>query len=124
MVDWIIYYDDASTFTSDDGPPEKAPKEGAIVVAVRDIGVGKLLWHSHEAYCWHLPEGEWVPHSATGLQRYLAMTDGGKEPGIVVMGYAVPYRRWVAIYNQAVDDPRLGFKTAPDQRETEPPIGF
>lgn len=120
MTEWIVYYEDGSSFTSDDGPPEAAPKEGVQVVAVKDVGTGKLLWHSAEAYCWH-KEGEWVPHSETGLQRYVTLSSEGSEPGIYIRGYAIPYRRFVAIYTTAVDDKRLPFKTGPDPREREAP---
>jgi len=115
-----VYYEDGASFTSDDGPPEKVPKEGVQVVAVADVGTGKLLWHSFDAYCWH-KEGEWVPHSEIGLRRYLALSEEGKEPGIFIRGYAIPYRRFTAIYQQAVDDPRLPLKTANDPRELSLP---
>lgn len=121
-MNWIIYYDDGSSFTSDDGPPEKAPREGVQVISNANQAIGKLLWHSAEAYCWH-NEGEWVPHSSTGLQRYLALSEQGKEPGIYVLGYAIPYFRFQKIYTSAVDDTRMAFKTGRDQREPEAPLG-
>jgi hypothetical protein len=120
LTDWVIYYDDGTSFSSDDGDPSRAPKEGVQVVACADVGTGKLLWHSAEAYCWHI-EGEWVPHSETGLRRYLALSAEGKEAGLYIRGYAIPYRRFVEIYNKAVADSRLPFKTGRDHREPETP---
>lgn len=121
MPTWIIYYDDESTFSSDDGPPDKAPKEGVQVISNAHQATGKLLWHSAEAYCWHV-EGEWVPHSEIGLRRYLTMSEQGKEPGIYILGYTIPYFRFQKIYTAAVDDPRLPFKTGNDPRERDAPL--
>jgi hypothetical protein len=113
LPDWIIYYDDGRSFTSDDGPPEQAPKDGVQVVALKDIAVGKILWHGYDYYCWH-KEGCWIPHTETGMKFYLSKAD---EPGIVINGYWIPPQRWTAIYNAAVEDSRLPFKTGIDPRE-------
>lgn len=112
-VDWIIYYDTADTFSSEDGSPDNAPKDGVQVVAVRDVGVGKILWHSYDHYCWH-KEGCWLPHTEIGMRFYLSKDD---EPKVVLNGYWIPHKRWADIYNFAVDDKRLPFKTASDPRE-------
>jgi hypothetical protein len=108
MTEWIIFYDDESTFSSDDGGPGDAPGDGVIVVAVSDIGTGRVLWHSADFYCWHR-ENEWVPHNQRGLDRYLA---DEREPGIFVAGYSVPNARWQKVYAQALADARMPVKTA------------
>jgi hypothetical protein len=116
MMDWIVYYDDGSSFTSDDGPPEAAPRDGVQVVSGRHAYIGKLIWHSSDYYCWQ--DDEWVPRNIVGLHDYL------RQPGsekIVLQGRGVAYHRFVAVYNKAVDDTRLPFKVGRDLREPEPP---
>jgi hypothetical protein len=108
MTDWVVFYDDGSTFSSDDGGPEDAPKDGVLVVVVSDIATGRTMWHSADYYCWH-KEGEWVPHNQRGLDRYLSLDD---EPGIYLAGYSVPNATWQKIYRQALDDDRMPPKTA------------
>jgi hypothetical protein len=118
MTTWVIWYEDGSSYSDDDGPPDKAPRDGVQVVTVSDVGTGRLMWHSSDYYCWH-KEGEWVPHSKPGMERYLSKSD---EPGIVLNGYAIPYRRWIEVYNKALADPRLPWgKVATDPREKPAP---
>lgn len=115
---WAVYYDDGSSFTSDDGPPEEAPRDGVQVVAIADIDAGKQLWHSSDYYCWQ--DGEWVPRNAAGLHDYLRQP--GKEK-IVLQGRGIAHRRFVEIYRLAEADNRLGAKTARYAREPDPPTG-
>jgi hypothetical protein len=116
MAQWIIFYDDGSSFTDADGPPENAPRDGVQVVSAYDKGVGRLVWHSFDFYCWQ--DGEWVPRSQRGLFDYL------REPGatkIVLQGRAVAYRTFTAAYQKAIDDTRLPAKNGMDPREPSPP---
>ncbi len=117
MAAWVIWYDDASSFSSDDGAPYEAPRDGVQVISVADIGTGRLMWHSSDFYCWQ--DNEWVPRSLLGLMDYL------REPGaekIVLQGRGIAYRRFIDIYNKAVEDSRLPWKkTARDAREPAEP---
>lgn len=118
-TEWIIFYEDGSTFSSDDGGPGDAPSDGVIVIAYQNINVGRMLLHSADYYAWHRTadeRGEWVPHNKRGIDYYLSKPD---EPGIYVVAYGIPYARWQVIYQQALDDPRLPFKSAWDWREGE-----
>lgn len=118
-TEWIIFYEDGSTFSSDDGDPGDAPQDGVIVVAYQSDKAGRVLRHSAEFYAWHQlsgGRGEWVPHTKVGLKYYLSKED---EPGIYVNGYAVPDERWQQVYQQALDDPRMPAKSAWDTREDE-----
>lgn len=103
MIEWIIYYADGSSFTSEDGPPEAAPRTGIQVVVNRSPKRGKQPWHSHDYYCWQ--EIEWVPHSIGGLHDYLA--DRSVEKHIVLRGLAIPSQRFMDIWEKAVRDPRM-----------------
>jgi hypothetical protein len=107
VTDWIVFYDNGDTFSSDDGGPEDAPTDGVIVVAVSNIATGRTLWHSADFYCWHDDADEWVPHNQRGLDRFLAL--GGT---ICLAGYSVPNEQWQRIYRQALDDDRMPAKTA------------
>ena len=113
---WIVYYDNGSSFTDEDGPPETAPRDGVQAVGIADIGVGKLLWHSFDFYCWL--DGEWVPRSERGIFDYLRQP--GKEK-IVLQARATSVRNFLSVYDQAVADPRLPFKTGLDPKEPVPP---
>lgn len=112
---WRVYYDDGSSFSSEDGPPEQAPRSGVQLIAVSDINCGKLLWHGSDYYCWQ--EGEWVPRCDMGLQDYLDQPGAEK---IRLRGRGISHSRFLSIYRAAVDDPRMGPKTAKDSREREP----
>ena len=77
------------------------------------------MLHSADFYCWQ-SDGtgafEWVPHNQRGLDYYLAKPD---EPAIYVAGYTVVNAKWQAIYEAALNDERMPFKTAWDWREAE-----
>lgn len=118
MTDWIIYYSDGSSFSSDDGGPGDAPRDGVQVIVNRDEGrCGRLFWHGSDFYCWQ--EGEWVPrNNDAGLFDYL------RQPGtekIVLQGRGIRYQAFIDIYNRAVEDKRLPQKDARDHREPPEP---
>lgn len=57
MVNWRIYYDDESTFDSNDGNPADAPGYGIIVIVVYDHDNGRLVlngwdWYYHDGQSW------------------------------------------------------------------------
>jgi hypothetical protein len=110
-VEWVIWYDNGTSFSSEDGPPDAAPRVGVQVVAVRDIRVGRLLWAGDDYYCWQ--EGQWVPHTQDGLVHYLDTV----YPALRLRGYAVSDERFQRVYGQALADPRLPPKSASDVRE-------
>ncbi len=117
MAAWVIWYDDGSSFSSDDGAVHEAPRDGVQVVTVSDTGTGRLMWHSSDFYCWQ--DSEWVPRSLLGLMDYLREPGTGK---IVLQGRGIAYRRFIEVYNKAVEDPRLPWKkTARDAREPAEP---
>jgi hypothetical protein len=118
-TEWIIFYEDGSTFSSDDGGPANAPDQGVLIIAFANVNTGRTLLHSADYYAWHRVDetrGEWVPHSQRGLDYYWAKDD---EPGIYVSGYAVPNARFQEIIQKALDDPRLEYKTAWSPHEPE-----
>lgn len=98
---WIIYYDDETSFSSEDGGPEDAPREGVQVVVCKGTKTGKLPWHSEEFYCWQ--EDTWVPHDQRGVWKYLATE---KWP-IVLQTYAISPARFGKIFQDAAEDKRI-----------------
>lgn len=58
VTKWKIWYDDGSTFSSEDGKAEAAPSEGVQIVAeIR--GKRKILHHGGEYYRWDRKKGQW-----------------------------------------------------------------
>lgn len=103
MLAWRAYYDDGSTFSSEDGEPSEAPPWGLLVVVQRDPEVGRFLtWHPEKGYfVWADAHGEWDVKDFTGLLDFLA-----NFPGCVVrFGRGVPNRHFREIFARAAADP-------------------
>jgi hypothetical protein len=111
MVDWIVFYDDGSTFSSDDGAPEQAPAWGVMVIAARSAEHGRTLWLGQDFFWWD-EDGEWVDGDLVGLIDYLARRPYTKK--IVLMGRDRAPDRFHRSYRQALFDPRLPPKTSQD----------
>jgi len=114
MPAWIIFYDDGSSFSSDDGGPGDAPREGVQIIAQADQGCGLRWVHSRDFYCWHNDDwaGCWIGHNAPGVRRYRYWSEKGQESGVVLTGYELPPESWYRIAGLAHADPRLPVKTA------------
>lgn len=102
---WLIYYQDGSTFSSDDGPPEKAPKDYVQVIMQdepfrdrRDIISGAGT--NYQYYCWH--GDRWIIHDDSGLEQYNALFG---DKAIVLRGFYIEDERFWAIHEKAVDHP-------------------
>jgi len=106
VLAWRIYYDGGGTFSNEDGPPDRAPGWGAVVIPQADPDVGRMMMSRWDHYCWH--EGQWWGHDLVGLMDCLARPG----PSVVVHGRTVPQAAWRAIYNTALTDPDLPTKSA------------
>ena len=116
MTEWIVFYDDDSSFSSDDGPPGDAPREGVQCIASVDISCGHYVHAEQDWYCWHFDDGCWVPHSFSGMLQYL------RKPGtekVVLEGYWIKRERYAANRRKAEKDPRLPPITARPPRQPE-----
>jgi len=118
-MDWIVYYEDGSTFTSDDGKPEDAPRRGAMIVANRDRECGKILSWNEESgtqaplqysdadfFVWR--KGQWLPVDQFGMLDYLL------EPGaykVVLWGRMSTREQMHKVYLQAFHDKRMHEKS-------------
>jgi hypothetical protein len=110
MARWVIWYDDFSSFSSDDGEPWEAPRDGVICIAIADRGCGRYVLGEIDWYCWHFEDSKWVPHNRSGMQQYLRKP--GKEK-VVVEGYWVEKQRYTKIRSHALKvDDRLPKVTA------------
>jgi hypothetical protein len=114
VIEWIVFYDDHSSYTSEDGPPESAPKEGVQLIAQCDQGCGLRWIQNRDYYCWHRNHrnGCWLGHNGMGYRRYLYWTARGQESGVVLTGYELPDEIFYALATAAYADPRLPQKTA------------
>lgn len=105
-MEWKIFYDDGSTFSSEDGSPEKAPGWGVIAIVENDDRVGRTITSRWDHYCHHT-DG-WYGHDLVGLMDCLA------QPGLnaVCHGRTVSNDIWEAINKAANEDPDFKLKTA------------
>lgn len=108
MAQWVIHYSDGRSFSSDDGPPEDAPRTGVQAVGVASQSCGNYVLSQQDYYCWHDGEG-WIPHDLSGLYQYLA--EPGREK-IVLRGYWIGNEAFMKARQAARDDPRLPKVTA------------
>ncbi len=116
MVEWIIFYDDDTTFSSDDGAPGNAPREGVQCIAVADISCGHYVMAEQNWYAWHFEDDCWIAHDDAGMLQYL------RRPGIqkiVLAGYCIKRERYAANRQRAMKDPRLPKITAGPPRQPE-----
>lgn len=99
MVEWKIWYYNGSTYSSDDGPPENAPRDGVEVVVVKSAAYGRIIWCRYEGYTWQ--NGAWVAHNnREGIQQYERLFPNP----IVLNGFAMSDEQFLAIYHEALDD--------------------
>lgn len=69
IVRWIIWYDDGSTFTSDDGSPEIAPLDGILGIREWDDEGNTARYLARDYYEW-TGDG-WRTGDLTDLEKWL-----------------------------------------------------
>jgi hypothetical protein len=110
-MDWIIYYDDGSTFTSEQGGPGDAPGLGVICVAFADDALGRAVINGWDFYIWHEPGG-WEAHNYHGLIDQLT----AKRPATarhVLQGRMIPRREFdILVHRARTEDSGLPVRTA------------
>lgn len=119
MIDWIIYYDDGSTYTNLDGTPWDAPGRKVVCIAQVNEETGWGARANMDYYVWDTRGNieEWWGVDINGLWDYLA--DPGQKK--VVFGYMTSKRRYNEILAQMRDDERLPkkagwYKNEPKER--------
>ena len=69
IIFWKIFYDDETTFSSDDGKPEIAPLDGIVVILERYDNKTFNIIFGHEFYFWN---GDcWSYGGLASLERWL-----------------------------------------------------
>lgn len=107
-LDWVIVYDDLSTFSNLNGPPEHAPRGEVMCVAQRDPDCGYIIEQGTSYYVWLGEEYSWWGEKDE--RDWVMFNLSSKERVIVLFGYPTPYRRYKAALEKC--------------REFEGPEGF
>jgi hypothetical protein len=74
MAKWVIFYDDGTTFSDEDGGPEQAPGLGVVCIACR---ASNGTPHKFDWYYWHSKHGQWWGADIHGLLYQLCSDRGG-----------------------------------------------
>jgi len=101
MPDWRIYYDDKSTFDSDQGSPEDAPSQGFICAVGWDETGKRYIMHGWDHYNWDDDVDQWWGMSYTGLFDRLLRN----KVKAYKMGRTVCRRDWEELMILANNDP-------------------
>jgi hypothetical protein len=68
-VYWKIWYDDHSTFSHEEGPPEEAPTDGILAILEKRRNRTIQIHHGQDYYYW---TGEnWASGSLAALEKWL-----------------------------------------------------
>lgn len=70
---WRIYYDNGSTFDSNEGSPEEAPAYGFICAIGYDEGGNRYIMHGWDNYCYDKETNQWWGMDYLGLIDRLTM---------------------------------------------------
>lgn len=102
---WIIYYSDGSTFSNEDGPPEKAPRDYVQVIMQDEVFQGRRdiisgAGSNYQYYCWH--GDRWIIHDDSGLRQYNQLYG---DKAIVLNGFYIEDEKFWEIHCKAVDHP-------------------
>jgi len=107
---WKIYYGDGSTYFSEEGPPEKAPKINVQVIIFEDKAHGWANISGQDYYVWE-DRGQgymWWGCDRTGLDYYLFHSPGKK---VALMGRFIEDDHFDEILKRAMTDPDFSRKT-------------
>ncbi len=101
---WCIWYQDGTTFSSDDGEPQDVPGSGIVVIA-QDGGnhdtpyaTAGEQWRTVFGYDWYIfDKNRWFSTNMVGLVQYVT------EPGckIVKVGRWVPHELYEKLRAEA-----------------------
>lgn len=132
-MQWIIYYDDGSDWTDEDGPWSAAPSRGVEAVAFDDrlsgyanvYDVGRRYEHGRDYYLWPPEFDHPICCDLAGLYDYLERIEsplaGIALTGLtldqliaegVKIGRYVPNHRWKRLLEKFAEDTRLRPKSA------------
>ena len=117
-MNWKIWYIDGSTFSSQEGTPQKAPGLGVIVIVVESDDHG---WRSviNDYYIWDCRGGYtgWWGVDRAALEEYLFYYTGYK---VALMGRMTSNTEFDQIFERAMNDPDFPKKTTFANKERKP----
>ena len=90
MIDWLIQYHDGSTFSSADGPPHAAPRNGVMQVFYMDEATGVSVETSPEGY-WVWKSNRWFGTDQMGYWDYRFHW---MEPQVAIYGRTMHNEEW------------------------------
>ena len=102
---WRIYYDDGSTFDSDQGEPHEAPSQGFICAVGYDELGDRYIMHGWDHYCFDQASQQFWGMDLMGVFDRLRrnVLFAYKE------GRTVTKSEWQAIMSRAHEDPDFPF---------------
>jgi hypothetical protein len=92
VADWIIFYTDRSTFTSDDGGPADAPGWDVQAIACNDPQTGHVV--AGRDFYW-IEDGQWTGGDFASLLQWLV------GQGVLKVGRFTSNARWDEITAEA-----------------------
>jgi hypothetical protein len=96
---WKVYYDDGTTFDSDQGPPEAAPRFG--IMAIKQ-GPKHGSVFSRDFFIYRTDYGCWIEVDHDGLIDHLL--HGIEHITAVCLGRMVPTATWKAAMKRMAED--------------------
>jgi hypothetical protein len=95
---WCIFYDDGTTFSSEDGGPEAAPPSGVVVIATLEDGQEHpVTLHGKDGFfIWR--DGAWWLSEAMGFWDHMLLSPGAK---VVKFGRWVTHQRYDEVVTEA-----------------------
>ena len=105
-VKWKIFYDDFSTYSNLDGPPEDAKAWGVQVIALLDYKIGRTIQFKKDYYIWKNEQWWGVDH--------MGFIDYMQQPGFkkVLFGRVLETETFKEICDLAMfKDEDLPYKT-------------
>lgn len=111
MIEWKIFYDDGSTFSSEDGEPHEAPRTGVQAIPQLNDDEGRHVLFGADYYYWE--GGKWEQCDHFGFYDYLIRPGSYK---VVLFGRNMQSGHFRAIYKQAAEDPDFPPKSATSEK--------
>lgn len=79
----MIFYEDGTTFSNQDGTPSEAPPTGVIVVLQTSAQGKNVLFIHKDYYCWEIrDDNEWCFAEVAGFWQYM-FTYTGKDKAVL-----------------------------------------
>lgn len=112
---WRVYYDDGTTIDNSEKDPHHVRRDGVVCIVQPDSGVGRIVLHRWDYYCWRNDEQCWYGSELGGFWDYLFNHTG---PLAVLFGRTLPTDKYSTILKAASSDNDFSVKSAHRPIET------